>query len=387
MRMEADRGAAGSPLNLIDRPPAETLARLRAMGLTARAARFAFTEKVLRGAASLERAPDLSRAERTALNDRVAVPRLEIADRRVDLADGFTKYLFRLPDGLLVEAVRIPLKKPTGLGEPRFTVCLSTEAGCAMGCTFCATGRLGLLRRLEPWEIVAQAIAIRDEAPGRVAGAVLMGQGEPLDNIDATWAACDILGCPEGVGIPRKAITISTVGMVPGIRRFAEDRRRERLAFSLVTAVERKRREMVPLARRWSLAEVRSALDEVVAATRRRVLIVFLLAGGRTTTEEDGEAAVEFLEGLPCWLDLIDINDPSGALHPPDPDERDRFFDALRRLHQPIQVRYSGGQSILAACGTLASTRQGGAPAPILDLGRGAPVVPHSGIGAGPVKL
>ncbi len=375
--------ASGPPLNLIERPPAETAVRLRALGLDALVARRVMAERVREGRPTLGRVRGLAASRRAAVEAAVAVPRLEVIDRRVDPADGFAKYLLRLPDGPAVEAVRIPLLKPTPDGRPRFSVCLSSEAGCGMGCGFCRTGRLGLARRLEPWEIVAQALAIRDEAPGRVAGAVFMGQGEPFDNPDAVRIATDVLSHPDGLGLSRRAITVSTVGVVPEIRRFARERRRERLAISLVTADEARRRALVPLARRdgHDLASLRSALDEVVQATGRRVLVVLVLIGGVTTTEADARADVEFLQGLPCWIDLIDVNDPDGRYHPPDPDERERFVRALRETGHPIQVRYTGGKAIGAACGLLATTAEGGAPAPA-----GLTILPHPRPGAGPVS-
>jgi len=159
--------------------------------------------------------------------------RLEIVERATDPSDGFVKYLFRLRDGALAEAVRIPLEV-----ERRFTVCLSSQAGCAMGCTFCATGRLGLIRSLEPWEIVAQFVAVRDEAPGTVTGAVFQGQGEPLHNYANVIRAAEILAHPCGGRIAAKAITISTVGLVPAIQRYARERQPYRLIVSLTSAID-----------------------------------------------------------------------------------------------------------------------------------------------------
>src|SRR5580765_8583901 len=171
---------------------------------------------------------------------------LEIVERAVDPADGFVKYLFRLHDGAPVEAVLIPLE-----AAGRFTVCLSSQAGCAMGCTFCATGRLGFGRHLEPWEIVGQWLAVRDEAPGVVTGAVFQGQGEPFHNYDAVMRAAEILSHPCGGRIAAKAITISTVGIVPAIRRYTRERRPYRLIVSLTSAIDARRRELLPIACGW----------------------------------------------------------------------------------------------------------------------------------------
>src|SRR5437763_4665105 len=171
---------------------------------------------------------------------------LEIVERATDPSDGFVKYLFRLQDGAVAEAVRIPLE-----AAGRFTVCLSSQAGCAMGCTFCATGRLGLQRNLDPWEIVAQFVAVRDEAPGPVTGAVFQGQGEPLHNYDAVMRAAAILSHPCGGRIAAKSITISTVGLVPAIERLAAERLPYRLIVSMTSAIDARRCELLPVAGAW----------------------------------------------------------------------------------------------------------------------------------------
>jgi 23S rRNA (adenine2503-C2)-methyltransferase len=363
-------------MNVLDTTPEEALAFLRGRGLDGITARRALTGLVREGAEAIGRVPGLSPARAAEVALAVERPRLEIRDRRVDPRDGFVKYLFATRDGLLVEAVRIPL-----LGG-KFTVCLSSEAGCAMGCTFCATARMGLVRRLEAWEIAAQLVAVRDEAPGRVTGAVFMGMGEPLDNYDAVARACAVLEDQGGLAIAKRAVTISTVGLVPGIDRFAAEGRRERLAFSLVTAIEEKRRALVPLARRYDLAAVRGALERVLAGPgkQRRILVALVLIAGVTTTEEDARAAVAFLRDLPCWIDLIDVNDAGGGLARPAEEERSRFIAALREAGHPIQVRYSGGQTIEAGCGMLAATRAGGREAAPI-----AGILPHPREGAGPV--
>ena len=178
---------------------------------------------------------------------------LAIIERATDPSDGFVKYLFRLHDGALAEAVRIPLDAPG-----KFTVCISSQAGCAMGCTFCATGRLGLIRNLEAWEIIAQWIAVRDGArleannlhtQAETGSICLMqlfqGQGEPLHNYAAVMKAAEILAHPCGGRIAAKAITISTVGLVPQILRFARERQPYRLIVSLTSAIDERRRALM----------------------------------------------------------------------------------------------------------------------------------------------
>src|SRR4051794_36142122 len=198
--------------HLLGMLPDDLASHLRAHGVDVREgeARRIVAHAIAHGRDGFPVARPVPRIVEQAVERLVDQHPLEIVERATDPSDGFVKYLFRLQDGAVVEAVRIPLEV-----EGRFTVCLSSRAGCAMGCTFCATGRLGLTRSLEAWEIVAQWIAIRDEAPGIITGAVFQGQGEPLHNYPAVIRAAEILSHPCGGRITSKAITISTVGLVP----------------------------------------------------------------------------------------------------------------------------------------------------------------------------
>lgn len=294
------------------------------------------------------------RAVETAVDALVDRRRLEIVERATDPADGFVKYLFRLHDGAFVEAVRIPLET-----EGRFSVCLSSQAGCAMACDFCATGRLGLTRHLEPWEIVAQFVAVRDEAPGVVTGAVFQGQGEPLHNYAAVMRAAEILSHPCGGRIAAKAITISTVGIVPAIHRFARERRPYKLIVSLTSAIDSRRRALVPSAAAWSVRELADAVRVYQRATGGRVTIAWVVLGGINTGGDEIEALHQHFDGIPLRLNLIDVNDtrPDGYRRAMD-EELSHFRDALRTLEDvPVVRRYSGGAARHAACGMLASTR------------------------------
>ena len=276
---------------------------------------------------------------------------LEILERATDPSDGFVKYLFRLRDGAVVEAVRIPLEVPG-----RFTICLSSQAGCAMGCTFCATGRLGLSRNLEPWEIVAQFVAVRDEAPGVVTGAVFQGQGEPLHNYDNVMRAAKILSHPCGGRIAAKSITISTVGLVPAIRRYTREQSEHKLIVSLTSAIDERRRALLPVASAWPVEEVAEAIREYQRASGRRVTIAWVLLGGINTGRDEVDALRRLFAGVPIRINLIDVNDarPDG-FHRATPSELGEFRDALRTLGVPVVRRYSGGAAKHAACGMLAS--------------------------------
>ncbi len=278
---------------------------------------------------------------------------LTLLERVTDPADGFVKYLFRSPDGAVSEAVLIPLHK-----EGRFTVCLSSQVGCAMGCTFCATARLGLTRHLETWEMVDAFRRVRADAPGRVTGAVFMGQGEPLHNYDRVLQAARVLSEPCAGRVARDAITISTVGLVPEIRRYAREGHSYRLIISLTSAVPERRAALMPVTRKYPLPELAAAIREVAAASGGRVTVAWVVIGGLNTGQDEVDALRELLGDVPLRLNLIDVNDARPDGYPrADPAELGAFRDRLRALGVPVVRRYSGGQSRDAACGMLAARR------------------------------
>jgi len=295
-----------------------------------------------------------SRAFRDGATARVDHGRLEVVERVTDDHDGFVKYLFRSPDGALTEAVRIPLAK-----EGRFTVCLSSQVGCAMQCVFCATGRLGLSRNLEAWEIVSAFCTIRDEAPGRVSGAVFMGQGEPLHNYDAVIQAARVLSHPCGGRISAEAITISTVGLVPQIRRYTSEGHRYRLIVSLTSALPERRRALLPVAGRFDLEELADAIRAHAEARGGRMTVAWVLLGGVNHDPAEVEALRTLLGDVPLRVNLIDVNaEAEDDFRRATDDERNRFFDGLGVLGVPIVRRYSGGGNEHAACGMLAAKRR-----------------------------
>ena len=285
--------------------------------------------------------------------------RLDVVERALDEADGFVKYLLRLADGALIEAVRIPLHKPG-----HYTVCLSSQVGCAMGCSFCATGRLGLRRHLAAWEMVAQVIAVRDDLPAgeRISGCVFMGQGEPLHNYDAVIQAARVLSNPCGGRIEAKNISVSTVGLAPQILRYAQEGHRFRLIISLHSAQQEKRRGFLPIANKHGLDELAAAIRAYHEATNDRVTIAWTMMSGVNTGRDEVDALRALLAGVPLRINLIDVNDPrADGYRPPSAAELGRFLDDLQLLGQPIVRRYSGGRNKHAACGMLAATTQASA--------------------------
>jgi 23S rRNA (adenine2503-C2)-methyltransferase len=328
--------------------------RLAPLGVTARLARRLQAAVLQRGGEAVPAAlPEVPRRLLDAVRAATRVPRLELLDKVVSPRDGFAKYLFHGDGDGVFEAVRIPLLHRPG-GE-KYVVCVSSQVGCAMGCKFCATGRLGFTRNLAAWEIVDQVAQVRRDADFPVRGVVFMGMGEPLLNYDRVMGAAEVLSEPVGLGIESKAITISTVGVVPLIRRFTAERRPYRLIVSLTSADPAVRRALLPVEAVHPLPELMAAVREHQAATGKRVTLAWTLLSGINTRPEDARRLAELTAGLPVRLDLIDVNDATGEYAPPSDAERNAFHDALtRELGQPVARRYSGGADVHGACGMLA---------------------------------
>ena len=307
-----------------------------------------------------EEIPERLHAVSPRLLDRVRqeirLPRLTTLSKVVSPRDGFTKYLFCGDGPESFEAVRIPiLHRP---GDEKVIVCVSSQAGCAMGCAFCATGRQGFKRNLSAWEIVDQVVRIQADSGLPVRGVVFMGMGDPLLNYEAVIRAARILSEPCGMAIAGKAISISTVGIVPGIKRFTADRLPFRLVVSLTSADPSRRSELIPIESTYPLSELMPAIRDYHSVSGRRVTLAWTMISGFNTRTEDAVQLAELTRDLPLTLDLIDVNDPGGRFRPPSSEELAVFRDALRlHLKMPVARRYSGGQDIHAACGMLAGTK------------------------------
>jgi 23S rRNA (adenine2503-C2)-methyltransferase len=226
-----------------------------------------------------------------------------------------------------------------------------------MGCTFCATGRLGLTRNLAAWEMVDALLQVRDEAPGRVTGVVFQGQGEPFHNYDAVIRAAQVLSDPCGGRISADAITISTVGLVAQIRRFAREGHRFRLIVSLTSALAEKRRTLLPVAGRFALADLAAAIREYAAVAKGRITVAWVVMAGVNTGADEVEALGALLGDLRLRVNLIDVNDArDDGFRRAEPAELKAFLDRLGVLGVPLVRRYSGGGARHAACGMLAAT-------------------------------
>ena len=271
-------------------------------------------------------------------------------------SDGLTrKFLLQLDDGQTIETVAMGF---TG----RMTACVSTQAGCAMGCVFCATGQMGFSRHLRPGEIVAQVLHARDAVArqGRsLRNLVLMGMGEPLHNYDAVLTALEIISDTRGINIGPARITISTVGVVPGILRLAEEKRGYGLAVSLHGATDAERSALVPAGRRWPLDELIAACRTYCARTGRKIFFEWTLIAGTNDTPAQARTLGELLAGLDAHVNLIPLNPTGGFAGGTTPAAAAAEFQrVLRAAGIPSTVRQRRGIDVAAGCGQLRTERE-----------------------------
>lgn len=272
---------------------------------------------------------------------------------KLDSTDGQTrKTLFRLPDGRQIEAVLMRYDR-------RRTLCISTQVGCAMGCTFCATGQMGFTRHLSSGEIIAQVMyyaRLLQEENQAVTNVVLMGMGEPFHNYDNTMQAIDRLNDPEGYNFGARRFTISTSGLVPAIRQFAEEKRQVNLAVSLHATENDKRGAMMPVNKRYKIEELIQACREYVKKTGRRITFEWALIHEVNDTPEEARKLAVLLKGLLCHVNAIPLNPTTGYDGQATTKERAAAFkEILEQNGIPCTIRMRRGIDIQAGCGQLAS--------------------------------
>ena len=302
-----------------------------------------------RGATTFETMTDLPAELRRALAERgrITWPEARAAGRS---SDGSVKYVLRLEDTLEVEAVHIVY------GE-RITFCLSSQVGCALACAYCLTGTMGLRRHLTVGEIVGQvaALARGGKVDPKTLRIVFMGMGEPLHNYDAVLGAFRILVDPKGFHLPPSRITLSTVGLVPGIERLARESPRPRLAVSLSATTSASRDRLMPVNRKYDLERLMQACRAFPLGPREKITFEYVLLSGVNDDERDAARLSKLLRGVRAKVNVIPYNETSlEGFRTPDAGVVARFRDALLERGIPASVRWSKGADIGAACGQLA---------------------------------
>jgi len=301
-----------------------------------------------RGITDFARMTDLGRALRAELADRFTITTPAIVRRDIS-EDGTQKFVLRLEDGRQIESVFIP-------DTPAQTFCVSTQVGCAMGCAFCLTGKMGLVRHLTAGEIAAQVRVLAHtldlaDAPFNI---VLMGMGEPLHNYDATMKALRMLYDERGLSVGPRRVTLSTVGLVPMLDRLAAEEPMPNLAISLHATTEEQRAAIVPPTKKYSLHDILDACRRFPLKKRGRITFEYVLLDGVNDSPEDARRLAKLLTGIKAKINLIPLNAAPGIPFERPSDARvDAFARILADRDLIVSVRKSRGRDIRAACGQL----------------------------------
>jgi len=328
------------------------------IGLAERLGKKAFTGRQLykwifrHGLDNFEEMTDLSKEFRTKLDEQCRIGKLNLVEEAA-AADDAAKSLWQTHDELFIESVVIP-------DADRLTLCISSQVGCPLGCSFCATGKLGFKRNLSSGEIYDQylltKLGLSNNA--RITNIVFMGMGEPLLNYANVLKACAILTDQLGAGLSAKKITISTVGLVESIYRLADDSPKLNLAISLHSAIEEKRIELIPIAKKYPLQDLKEAAIYYAEKADDRITFEYLLIKGINDSLGDAKALADYVRGIPCKINLIVFNPVAGLpFERPEPNAVETFQEYLLPRTPAVTIRKSKGDNIAAACGQLAGIR------------------------------
>jgi 23S rRNA (adenine2503-C2)-methyltransferase len=307
-----------------------------------------------RGVTDFSEMTNLSRELRTALAESAVVSFPQVMQHEIS-EDGTQKFVLKLADGRQIESVFIP-------DTPKQTFCVSTQVGCAMGCAFCLTGKMGLIRHLTAAEIAGQVrlLARSTDLLDKSFNIVLMGMGEPLQNYDATMKALRMLNQKEGFDMHPKRVTLSTVGLVPMMDRLAQEELMPNLAVSLHAATEETRRAIVPPTKKYSLQDIIDACKRFPLSKRRRIMFEYVLLAGVNDSDEDARKLVKVLADVKAKVNLLPLNAAPGIPFERPSDERvNAFAKILADRGLMVSVRKSRGRDIRAACGQLIVEGQG----------------------------
>ncbi len=296
---------------------------------------------------SFDEMTNLSKNLRQKLNDNCECISLKMIDVQISKIDGTRKYLFELPDNNVIESVWMKYKHGN-------SVCISSQVGCRMGCRFCASTLDGLVRGLKPSEMLEQIYQIQKHTGERVSNVVVMGTGEPFDNYDNLIKFIKMLTDEHGLHISQRNLTVSTCGIVPNIKRFADEEFSVTLALSLHASNNEKRKSLMPVANKYNLDEILEACDYFYDKTGRRVTFEYSLVGGVNDTDEDAKELISMLKGKNCHINLIPVN-PIKEREYVQSDKKviENFKNKLEKSGINVTIRREMGRDIDGACGQL----------------------------------
>ena len=302
-----------------------------------------------KGISDFESMTNLPKSFRQTLSSQASISQTEIVTNSVSADDKSIKFLFRLSDGKQVESVLM-------FDQQRVTACLSSQFGCAMGCQFCATGKMGFFRNLTTAEILDQFMGIQKEL-GRekpITNVVFMGMGEPFANYKPTMKAIRLLCSQETIGMAERRITVSTVGLAPQIRRFADEGLKCKLALSLNATTNADRSQLMPINSRFPIDEILSATKHWAQKTGELVTLEYVLIRGINDRIKDAERLCQLMANLPCKLNIIPFNEIADSnFQRPEANAIENFQQIITQNHYVAPIRFSKGSDITAACGQL----------------------------------
>lgn len=319
-----------------------------------------------KGVSSFDDMTDLSAKLKAKLKNIAYISELKLVERKISGNKDTEKYLFELEDGNTIESVLMRYEEDLGIG--RVTACVSTQAGCAIGCSFCATGKSGFTRNLEFHEIVDQVLQIQNMANNhqeRICNIVFMGMGEPLLNYDNVMKAIRVINHPEGLSVGVRHFAISTCGIIPGILKLADEEMQVKLAVSLHIADDKKRTEIMPINAKYPLKELIEALKTYQKKTKRRIVFEYAPIKDFNDSEEDIKQFAELIKDIKCLVNIIPVNPvrylPSNGVNeisgsefcPPQREKVKKIKEIMERCGLKATLRKSRGSDIDGACGQL----------------------------------
>lgn len=302
-------------------------------------------------ASSFGEMTDLPISFREKLENSASILKIIIKDKKVSQKSGAIKYLHQLWDSELIETVLI-------LEEKRKTVCVSSQVGCALGCKFCATARMGLMRNLTAGEIVGQMLSVIKDSKENITNIVIMGMGEPFLNYENVIKSVDILSDDNGLAIAHRRITISTIGIIPAIKRYADEKIKAKLAISLNAVSDEIRGKLMPVSRSYPIDELINAAKYYAKRANKKITFEYVLIDGINDSIEDAKKLAGLISGISCKINLIPFNPIGNEYKKPAREKIDLFFRTLKSHSVQVNIRWSKGEDINAACGQLLSLKR-----------------------------